>query len=956
MALDSDLGIDSIKRVEILSALQEKLPDVPAVRPEDLGVLQTLGQIIDHLSQGTRQRIPTVPPTPQLGQLGRDKVATTLLEVIAEKTGYPVEMLELDMALDSDLGIDSIKRVEILSALQERLPGAPAIKPEHLGTLQTVRQIVDFLASSSTSQPTTAVAQPTITSVPGTITRQLLKVTPLAQKRPTIDFQVSAGAEVWISDDGSALTDAVCDELTAKGLIPKKISLNDFEQIELTERLAGLVLLAPLKGTDDDFIKRAFQCVRHCVATLDKRARNQGAFLTTVSRLNGNFGIMANDQSKMDCLSGGLSGLCKTVALEWPSLHCKALDLGMGMEILPTAKAVANEIFMRTPLEVGITSRGLNALELEQNPLEDAALKPPVAEGELVIVSGGARGVTAEAAVALAERSQATLLLLGRSPLPDREPEWLANAATEAQIKQAIVQHADQALKPKEVENTYQRLCAQREIRSILERILRSGGQAIYHAVDLRDQQALTTLVDELRQQYGPVKGIIHGAGVLADKLLVEKTNEQFDQVYSTKVEGLKSLLGVVEKDLLSFIALFSSSTGRFGRIGQVDYAIANEILNKIAHQQAALRPECRVVSFNWGPWDGGMVTPALKTVFAREGIEVIDLHTGAEYFVDEISTPPSGPVEVVIMGGESCDNAVKEITPPQNIYVSKAFDLDLSVEQYPFLGSHVIDGKAVLPMAVVIEWLAHGAMHNNPGLKFQGFNDLRILKGVILEATESLELQVMTGKAIKSNGVHIIPVELSSGQASASPLVHARGRIVLASKLPEPKQPPKVLDLPEYPLAKEEAYKSNRLFHGEMLQGIREMIGCSAEGISALAQAAPQPGRWIQQPLRSSWLSDPLALDSSFQLLILWSFEHYQSGSLPVFTERYRQYQEKFPESGVEIRVQVVDKQEHRAVANIDFINPLDGQLVAQIENYECVIDRSLNQSFQRNKLTGVA
>src|SRR5205085_561704 len=74
-----------------------------------------------------------------------DRAQTVLLEVVAEKTGYPVEMLELDMSLDADLGIDSIKRVEILSALQTRLPAAPVVKPEDLGRLQTLRQIVAFL-------------------------------------------------------------------------------------------------------------------------------------------------------------------------------------------------------------------------------------------------------------------------------------------------------------------------------------------------------------------------------------------------------------------------------------------------------------------------------------------------------------------------------------------------------------------------------------------------------------------------------------------------------------------------------------------------------------------------------------------------------------------------------------------------------------------------------------------
>ena len=81
---------------------------------------------------------------------GNASIETVLLEVIAEKTGYPTEMLELDMALDADLGIDSIKRVEILSALQERLPEAPVIKPEHLGTLHNLRHIAAFLAGNET--------------------------------------------------------------------------------------------------------------------------------------------------------------------------------------------------------------------------------------------------------------------------------------------------------------------------------------------------------------------------------------------------------------------------------------------------------------------------------------------------------------------------------------------------------------------------------------------------------------------------------------------------------------------------------------------------------------------------------------------------------------------------------------------------------------------------------------
>ncbi|MDX2481754.1 MAG: SDR family NAD(P)-dependent oxidoreductase [Desulfuromusa sp.] len=956
MALDTDLGIDSIKRVEILSALQEQLPELPAVRPEDLGVLQTLGQIVDHLCQGTQQRVPTITAEPpQLGQVDRQQVSTTLLDVIAEKTGYPVEMLELEMALDTDLGIDSIKRVEILSALQERLPGTPAIKPEHLGTLQTVGQIVDFLASISGSEEMEIKASNAETAATKGILRQVLHSVSLPQKRAAKKLEFAIGAEVWITDDGSSLSDSLCSRLSDRQLIPRKISLEELDSIPLPDNLAGLVVLAPLPGADDLFLRNAFKLLQKVEPALHNSAERGGAFFATVSRINGYFGLGATKLIN-DSLSGGLAGLSKTAALEWPSIHCKALDLAMGMEVLPTATAIVAEIFKVSPVEIGISTQGLNTLELVSESLAGVVTHLPVQAGDLIVISGGARGVTAEVAVALSIATQATLLLLGRTPIPENEPAWLADLQVEGEIKKALLAQSEVPLKPLDVAHQYQQVLAAREIRTTLERILKSGGTAIYRSVDLRNQQAISSLLDEIREQYGPVKGLIHGAGVLADKLIKEKTVEQFEQVYSTKVAGFRALLAAVGEDDLKFLVMFSSSTGRFGRIGQVDYAVANEILNKIADQQAELRPDCRVLSLNWGPWNGGMVTPALKKVFEREGIEVIDLKAGADYLLNELSTTPGGPVELIISGGEIEAKSEELAEPPQNICVSKAFDLDLDVAQYPFLKSHVMDGKAVLPMAIIIEWLAHGAIHNNPGLKFQGFNDLRILKGVTLEPQQCVTLQVLTGKSIKGDGVHVVPVELSGIDSLGRQIAHARAKIVLASRLPERKMTAEKLTLSEYPFSSSEIYQPERLFHGADFHGIREVIGASVEGISALVNPAPLPSRWIDQPLRNSWLADPLALDSSFQMLILWSFEQYKSGSLPVFIERYRQYQAKFPESGVEIRVQLTKQNHSRAIANIDFIDPLNGLLVARIENYECVIDASLNATFQRNKLIGVA
>jgi acyl carrier protein/NAD(P)-dependent dehydrogenase (short-subunit alcohol dehydrogenase family) len=958
MALDTDLGIDSIKRVEILSALQEKLPGAPTVKPEDLGVLQTLGQIVDHLTAASGKTPASQAPASVVSPLGHDAVATALLEVIAEKTGYPIEMLELEMALDTDLGIDSIKRVEILSALQDKLPAAPAIKPEHLGTLQTLGQIVDFLASvSGAAEPAVAVEAPfELPSVGSGVERKVLKAVPLRVSKDRDALKLLPGSLVWVSDDGSELSTALCRQLVAHKLVAEKVDIGHLEILAPADNLAGLILVAPLAGADDLFMQDAFRLMQLAEPALNAAGNKAAAVLATVSRLNGRFGLPAGGPVR-DALSGGLAGLAKTAGREWREVACKAFDLSAELvDMDATAERLIAELLVDGAQEVGFSSEELYTLSLFEESLAGEPLDSPVSYGDVVVLSGGARGVTAEVAVALAASSQATLLLLGRSEAPQPEPVWLDGLISETEIKKAVIANAAGPLKPKEVGQQCQAILGNREIQTTLRRIKEAGGQAIYRAVDLRDRAAVAAVVKAIREEYGPIKGLVHGAGVLADRLIKDKTVEQFEQVYSTKIAGLRSLLDAVADENLRFMVMFSSSTGRYGRTGQVDYAVANEILNKVAQEQAVLRPGCRVLALNWGPWDGGMVTPALKKVFAAEGVSVIDLKAGADYLVEEISTPPGGPVELVILGGRQEAASESPAQAHENIYVSKAFDLEVSIEQYPFLKSHVIDGKAVLPMAVIIEWMAHGAIHNNPGLRFHGFNDLRVLKGVTLAPGQAHTPQVTTGKAFKSGGVHVVPVELSGVTASGQHFVHSRARMVLAVKLPATKVAAARPELAVYSRTIAEIYQPDRLFHGPDFHGIREVIGCSDDAIASVVRPAPRPADWIKQPLRNSWLADPLALDSSFQMMILWSFERYRSGSLPVFAGRYRQYQDKFPETGTEIRVRVTGQNASKATAEIDFVDPVSGALIARIEDYECVIDAALNASFQRNKLQGAA
>ena len=114
-------------------------------------------------------------------------------------------------------------------------------------------------------------------------------------------------------------------------------------------------------------------------------------------------------------------------------------------------------------------------------------------------------------------------------------------------------------------------------------------------------------------------------------------------------MDGLRNLLDLLVNEELKALVLFSSTTARFGRLGQAAYACANEVLNKTAQVEARRRPGCRVVSINWGPWDGGMVTPGLRKVFESEGVGLIPLLDGSVFLVQELNAAGKA-VEVVAL------------------------------------------------------------------------------------------------------------------------------------------------------------------------------------------------------------------------------------------------------------------------------------------------------------------
>src|SRR6185295_6405482 len=142
--------------------------------------------------------------------------------------------------------------------------------------------------------------------------------------------------------------------------------------------------------------------------------------------------------------------------------------------------------------------------------------------------------------------------------------------------------------------------------------------------------------------------------------------------------------------------------------------------------RESRRRPACRVVSINWGPWNGGMATPGVRKLFEQEGIGLIEPAAGAEFLVRELCSADQGAVEVLALAtSRRIDATPQEIAAASGDSV--AFVREVSVEALPCLESHVFNGRAVLPAALMVEWLAQAALHGNPGMAFHGLDNFKV-------------------------------------------------------------------------------------------------------------------------------------------------------------------------------------------------------------------------------------
>ncbi|AFY41388.1 type I polyketide synthase [Nostoc sp. PCC 7107] len=412
MDMEADLGIDSIKRVEILGGLQEMYPNLPKPNLEELAEKRSIGDIITYLQSNasgnpsvgvavlpapvapempvtTLPVVPIVPvaPAPEPVVIAETPVAETvedtteyadiaqtLLNITSDKTGYPVEMLELEMDMEADLGIDSIKRVEILGTMQETYPNLPKPNVEDLGDLRTIGQIVEYLqrlVAGEKKKPDSNWGFQPVQVIENVARRPAqLKILSLPD---SLEFSLPEGHICLITDDGSLTTSQVAQSLTERGwkvvvlsfpqaIIAQqapltagveRITLADMSEELLQHKLSAIATNIGTIGSfihihpqgveqDKAIVKHIFFVAKHLKKPLTETANYTRSSFLTVVRLDGAFGLEHN--TNYGAIAGGLFGLTKTLKWEWPKVFARSIDLSPAIDPQKSAEHIIAEL------------------------------------------------------------------------------------------------------------------------------------------------------------------------------------------------------------------------------------------------------------------------------------------------------------------------------------------------------------------------------------------------------------------------------------------------------------------------------------------------------------------------------------------------------------------------------------------------------------------------------------
>ena len=698
---------------------------------------------------------------------------------------------------------------------------------------------------------------------------------------------------------------AMASKFHSTCVLPTTFDENALKSV--TGKIGGFVFTYDQRSIEDAFLY-AKHLQSNCVAN---------PFFVCVSQLNGKLGLgdtayVKNSAQLLEKSQiGSMCGLAKSLNLEWDQTFCRCLDFDSSFSTDEIVESTYREIHCPdlSVSEVGYYKESGNAVrctldirdqivkETEQNAMDST---------DVFVVIGGGKGITPHCVREIAKRAPGTTwLLMGRSALKD-VPSWAGDLSGAALMKEAK-QHLGK-VNLREMKAAVNGIESAREIHQSLSEI-RQYGIAEYISCDVMNETKTAEVMGTLRQKY-TITGVIHASGVLRDKKIENKKIDDFRAVYNTKIVGLTNVLKQLDESKLRTMVVYSSMAGVYGNIGQTDYSMANEVLNKFAHQYKVLHHSCNVKSFCFGPWDSGMVTPALKAYFTSNGVEIIPLDRGSELVAELLLH--SRETQIVI--GNWINPKVRHpaMTIKKNIN-----------DQSEFLGHHMIQGVKVLPFTVIVGYIIYTVLKVYTGFELDFVKDVTMFKGInfkhsfsqlILNMSEMNENMEVTCKL--SNSVD------GKTHPSYQAVVKLRESPIDRAALPY------MVDLEgRNEIQSNELYNGKTLFHGQMFQGIEKVLNWDKQRMTVkcknIAPTITERGQFnIDNP-------NPYVHDLVYQVGLVWTRLNKGNTSLPKSMDNYVSYQAI--ESDYFYASLFVDKNEKREISGTCYFHNEQGELYSK-------------------------
>ncbi|MGW4941978.1 SDR family NAD(P)-dependent oxidoreductase [Actinoplanes sp. NPDC004185] len=503
----------------------------------------------------------------------------------------------------------------------------------------------------------------------------------------------------------------------------------------------------------------------------------------------------------------GAAGLAKTLRLESTGTRVTIVHTP------PTADAVTRVVdevrATRDFAEVVYGADGVRRVPtLRAMPIRAAREVSPLDATDVLLVTGGGKGITAECALAVAVDTGAKIAVLGRSD-PEHDAELAAN----------------------------------------LERMARHGATVRYARADVTDRARLAGAVAELSAQLGPITAVLHGAGRNEPAGLPSLRTDELRRTFAPKVDGLRNVLDVLDPEQLRLLVSLGSIIGRSGLRGEAHYAVANDWMARLTREFGERHPRCRSLCLEWSVWSGVGMGERLSVIenLTREGITPITPAQGVDVLRRLLADADAPPV-VVISGRTSGIDTIRYDRPElpllrfvQQPLISYAgvelvTETELSVGTDPYLGDHLLDGSLLFPAVLGMEAMAQVAAAVTGQDRAPVIEDAQFLRPIVVPPDGTTRIRV-AAVVTDTDTVEVVIRSEETGYAAE----HFRARVCFtAEKIPQGPPEQTAEQLPLVPLDPQTELYGDILFQGGRFQRLRAYHRAAAREVDATVELTP--------------------------------------------------------------------------------------------------------------------